>query len=253
MSTVLVTGGTGTLGRHLVARLCDKHEVRVLSRRPGAGTHVGDLVTGAGLADAAAGADIIVHAASDFRSMGRVDLAQTEQLLRHATNVSHLLYVSIVGIDHIPMRYYRNKLACEDLIAKSGVPHTIQRATQFHELIAWILHTVEGWPIAPLPLDFLFQPVAAADVATHLAALVDTPPQGRAPDFGGPETQPLSQLLATWLRTHPGPRHPLNLPLPGKTAAAFRAGRNTCTPHPTQPWSEYLATTPPPAYTLRRH
>jgi hypothetical protein len=60
---------------------------------------------------------------------------------------------SIVGIDAIQYRYYRRKLECEQIIERSNIPHTILRATQFHELIDWILTTLGRWPLVPLPLD----------------------------------------------------------------------------------------------------
>ncbi|MEV0298545.1 hypothetical protein [Nocardia sp. NPDC050710] len=119
----------------------------------------------------------------------------TEHLLAAATGVEHIVHPSIVGIDRIPFRYYRNKLACERLIEASGLPYTIVRATQFHELIAFGLHTAGRWPIAPLPLDFQFQPVASAEVANRVAELSEHAPTGRAPDFGCPEVLTLEQLI----------------------------------------------------------
>ncbi|NEW46544.1 SDR family oxidoreductase [Nocardia cyriacigeorgica] len=254
MSTVLITGGTGALGKLIAERLrSTDHEIRVLSRRPGAGTHVGDLQTGAGVAEAAAGADLIVHAATDFRASGRHDLRQTDNLLAAARDARHLLYVSIVGINRIPLAYYQRKLDCERLIIDSGVPHTILRATQFHELIAFILGTVDRWPVAPLPLDFRFQPVAAADVATRVTELIAGAPLGRAPDFGGPELFTLAQLTDTWRAAYGRPRHPIRIPIPGRAARAYRAGSNTCPDHRDgkQTWAEYLAAHPATAYRLR--
>ena len=254
MSTVLVTGGTGTLGRQVVAGLTQRgHEVRVLSRRPGAGTHVGELRPGDGVAAAAEGAEVIVHAASDFRKFGAPDAEQTRQLLAAAPGVRQLLYVSIVGIDRIPFRYYRNKLACEQLITDSGVPHTILRATQFHDLVATVLSGVRRLPVAPLPLDFRFQSVDTTDVAARLAELAEGAPQGRAADFGGPEVLTLRVMIRTWQQYRGGPRRVVSLPLPGTIAAGFRAGDNTCPDHPdgTRSWADYLATDPGPAYHLR--
>ncbi|MEV6427719.1 SDR family oxidoreductase [Nocardia sp. NPDC051463] len=254
MSTALVTGGTGVLGKLVVDRLRERgHDVRVLSRRPGAGTHVGDLRTGAGVAEAAAGAALIVHAASDFRRVGRPDIAQTEHLLAAATGASHLLYVSIVGIDRIPFAYYRNKLACEQLITGSDVPHTILRATQFHELIAFALQAVERLPLAPLPVDFRFQPVAAADVATRIADLIDGEPLGRAPDFGGPEVQTLAELLEVWRAFRARPRRTIRIPVPGRVGRAYRNGDNTCPDHTegTETWQRFVASAPVSAYTAK--
>lgn len=256
MGTFLVTGGTGVLGRFVVERLREQgHDVRVLSRRAGAGTHVGDLETGAGLAEAVAGVDGIVHAASEARKIGRTDMTQTDNVIRaaRAAGVGNLVYVSIVGIDRIPFRYYRNKLACEKRIVDSGVPHTILRATQFHELLASVLFTVGKLPIVPLPLNFRFQPVAAADVAVRAAELVAGPPLGFAPDFGGPEVLTLRQLADTWRIGQPRPRRIIGVPLPGRIARGFRAGDNTCPDHAegTRTWAAYLAATSTDPYAAR--
>ncbi|WP_067842339.1 SDR family oxidoreductase [Nocardia lijiangensis] len=244
MGNILVAGGTGALGKHIVALLRrEGHDVRVLSRRPGAGTHVGDLRTGEGVAEAVAGVDAVVHAASDFRKSGGPDVEQTRNLLAAATGVDHLLYISIVGIERIPYRYYRNKLACEQLITESAVPHTILRATQFHELIAAIMYRVERLPIAPLPTDFRFQPVAATDVAARAAELIQGPPLGRATDFGGPEVLTLGELAQTWRTIRSRPRRVVRIPAPGEIARAFREGRNTCPDHTdgTQTWAQFVA------------
>lgn len=254
MRTVLVTGGTGALGRLVVGRLRDQGDVvRVLSRRAGAGTHVGDLKTGAGVADAARGINLIVHAASDTQRFGRTDLEQTVQLLDAARDARHLLYVSIVGIDRIPFGYYRRKLACEQRIASSGIPYTILRATQFHELIAFLLGGAERLPAAPLPLDFRFQTVAAAEVAERVAQLTDDEPAGRMLNFGGPEVLTLKQMATAWIAARGRPRRVVRLPLPGSVARAFREGRNTCPEQATgrQRWTDFVATGPPIPYALK--
>jgi len=240
---ILVTGGTGTLGRPLVQALAERgHEVRVLSRRPGAGTHVGDLATGAGLAAAAAGVDAVVHAASDPR-LGRSDLEQTRRLLTAVPGCRHLLYISIVGVDAIPNRYYQAKLACEKLIAASPVPSTTLRATQFHELLARALRTLERWPAAPLPLAWSFQSVAAAEVAARAAELIDGPPLRRAPDFGGPQVLPVRQIAQVWRAHRGGPRVLVNVRWPGRVYHGFAAGLNTCPEHADgqQTWAEFVA------------
>lgn len=254
MGTVLVTGGTGALGRLVVARLRARGEdVRVLSRRPGPGIHAGDLSTGAGVAEAARGAPVIVHAASDTQRFGRADAEQTRRLLDAAGDASHLLYVSIVGIDRIPFRYYRRKLACEGLIASSGVPYTVLRATQFHELIGSLLRAVERLPLAPLPLDFRFQTIAAVDVADRVTGMIGEAPTGGIVDVGGPEVLTLGQMAGTWRATRDRPRRVVRLPLPGRVARAFREGRNTCPDQVggTQTWPEFVASDPEIPYELK--
>ena len=231
----------------MVKRLSSEaHDVRSLSRRPGAGTHVGDLSSGQGLGTALAGVEVVVHAASDTRRLGRQDEAQTSQLLqavRSAGSVRHVVYISIVGIDRISYAYYNRKLRCEEMIAASGVPHTILRATQFHELIALVLQTAGRLPVVPLPLDFLFQPIAAAETADRLAQLAGAAPAGRVDDIGGPEVRTLDDLVRAWRQQRGRPRRVVRLPLPGKVARGFRAGANTCPDQAvgTTTWEQFLS------------
>lgn len=248
MSVVLVTGGTGTLGQPVVSRLRERgDEVHVLSRRPGAGTHLGDLKTGVGVAEAARGAELVIHAASDT-PFGRADVEQTAHLLDAARDARHLLYVSIVGIDQIPYPYYKRKLACEQRIASSGIPYTILRATQFHELIASVARAVERLPLALLPLDFRFQTVAAADVAERVAELIGGEPSGGILNFGGPEVLSLEQMAEAWKAVRGRPRRVVRLLVPGKVAQGFREGRNTCPEQAAggQSWGEFVAEPPIP-------
>jgi uncharacterized protein YbjT (DUF2867 family) len=244
VTTVLVTGGSGTLGRYVVNRLKDSgHEVRVLSRRPDTGTHQGDLVTGAGVAAAAQGVDSVVHAASDTHHFGRRDVIQTRTLLELIPpETGHFLYVSIVGIDAIPFGYYRRKLRCEELVSDSSVPSTILRATQFHELAAMGFGALERSPIAPLPSGFRLQSVAAREVAERVVDLVGGLPVGRADDFGGPQVLSLATMAEAWRLRRGRPRRFVSLPLPGSTARAFRKGLNTCPlqAEGSQTWEDYL-------------
>ena len=244
MTTILVTGGSGTLGTHVVSRLRHKgHDVRVLSRRPGVGTHRGDLSTGAGVATAVQGASVVVHAASDTRRFGRRDEQQTRRLLAACSGVDHLVYISIVGIDRIPYAYYRAKLRVEEMIASSGVSHSILRATQFHELMELGLGFLSRLPVAPLPLDFRFQPMAAAEAADQLAALALASPAGRVPDIGGPEVLDLATMVGAWRDQRGRLRRTVRLRLPGATARGFRAGLNTCPERAvgTITWPQFLA------------
>jgi uncharacterized protein YbjT (DUF2867 family) len=122
VSVVLVTGGTGTLGTHAVRLLGARgHNVRVLSRRTG-----GDLRTGVGVREAAAGVELVLHAASDpHYRRGAGDPQQTRNLFAACAHVRHLLYVSIVGVHQIPLRYYAHKLECERLVNEGGLSHAL--------------------------------------------------------------------------------------------------------------------------------
>jgi len=142
---VLVTGGTGALGRQVVKRLLDTgHRARILSRRQAEGTTgdwvQGDLVTGAGLELAVKDVDAIVHAASDPlspRKYEATDVLGTRRLLAMAreAGVRHVVYISIVGMEGIAYPYYRSKLAAEEVMRENIVPWSILRATQFHTLM----------------------------------------------------------------------------------------------------------------------
>ncbi len=230
-ATVLVTGGTGRLGGALVARLATGgRDVRVLSRRPGGGRVVGDLDTGAGLDDAVRGAGTVVHAATRAGH----DVAATRRLLDAITVAGerpHLVYVSIVGIEGVPMPYYREKLAVEELVTGSGLPWTIQRATQFHDLLAQIFGYGARLPVLPVLARTPFQPVDVDDVAVRLAELVATGPAGRAPDLGGPQVAPMAEFAREWLAARGKRRVVAQVWLPGGIGRGYRSGAHTAPAH----------------------
>src|SRR5439155_26994379 len=167
---VLVTGGTGRLGRRLVDPLQRAgHSVRQLSRRgTGPGGVRGDLATGLDLTSALAGAELVVHAASDPRGdPWQVDVAGTRRLVEAVdrSRLRHLVYISIVGVDRIPYGYYRAKFAAEQVLLASGLPITLLRITQFHDLVDELLGTARRGPILPVPMGWRVQPVDVADAA----------------------------------------------------------------------------------------
>ncbi|MGY6652790.1 SDR family oxidoreductase [Amycolatopsis sp. TRM77291] len=228
---ILVTGGTGDLGREVVRRLvAGGRPVRIMSRRPRPADEPNgwarcDLKTGDGLAEAVDGVSAIVHCAS---TLGRGDEQVTRNLVEAAKRAGgpHLVYISIVGIDVIRFFYYDEKLACEKVIEESGLPWTVLRATQFHELVARMSSAQRRLPVTIVPSGFRFQPVSTGDVADRLVALVSGPPSGRAPDLGGPEVRSARDLAEAYQRSA-GRRKPIvSLWLPGKAARAFRAGGN---------------------------
>jgi uncharacterized protein YbjT (DUF2867 family) len=96
------------------------------------------------------------------------------------------VYVSIVGVDRIPYGYYRAKLATETVVEESGLPWTILRATQFHDLIRRIAGVLAKSPVVPVPAGVRFQPVDVHEVAARVVELATGTPAGRVDDMGGP-------------------------------------------------------------------
>src|ERR671917_121488 len=152
---VVVTGGSGALGREVVSRLRDRRIRTVAaSRRTGF-----DLATGEGVREVLADADVIVHAATNFR-FRKVDLDGTRRIIRilqERSQPPHLIYVSIVGVDRNPFPYHRAKYACELVLERSGLPVTVVRATQFHVRVRSTAEPIARLPVALVPEGLAFQ------------------------------------------------------------------------------------------------
>src|SRR3712207_3911972 len=235
-ASILVTGGTGTLGRLVVPRLRDTGcDVRVLSRsRREGGEGIafvsGDLATGEGIDAAVAGTEIIVHLAGEMKG----DEAKARHLVQAASRAGarHLVYISVVGADRIPVvsgidramfGYFASKRAAEQVVADSGLPWTTLRATQFHDLLLMVAQQMTKLPVIPVPAGFRFQPVDAGEVAARLVELTLGEPSGLVPDMGGPRVYSAAELLRSYLRATKRRRPIVPVWVPGKAARAFRA------------------------------
>lgn len=239
MSSILVTGGTGGLGRPTVERLrAAGHDVRVLSRTEGEGRVVGDLTTGAGLDAALDGIDTVMHLATNRRK----DTPATVRLLEAARGVDHFVFISIVGVDRIPYSYYRDKVETERAIEESGIPFTILRATQFHDFVGEFLALQRKWPVLVAP-RVPVNTIRIEEVADRLVELAEHAPAGRVPDIGGPEHLSIRDCVDEWQRAHGTRKRVWSIRIPGKIGAAFAAG-NHMAPLPgygTGTFAEYAA------------
>jgi uncharacterized protein YbjT (DUF2867 family) len=253
---VLVTGGTGTLGQLVVPRLmaagCD---VRVLSRRQqdtvdGIEFVTGDLSTGEGIDAAVDGAAVIVHCAGSAK--GDEDKASTLVEAASRAGAAHLVYISVVGAERIPVvsgvdramfGYFAAKRAAELIVAESGLPFTTLRATQFHNLTLLAIQQVAKLPVVPSPSGFRFQPVDADEVAARLVELALGTPSGLVPELGGPRAYTMTELIRSYLRATHQNRPILSMRMPGKAAAAIRAGANLTLEHAAgrRSWEDFLA------------
>jgi uncharacterized protein YbjT (DUF2867 family) len=262
-SPILVTGGTGTLGRLVVAGLRDAgRDVRVLSRgrlqsaedlgqgATGIEFVTGDLATGEGIDAVVDGTEIIVHCAGGAKG----DEDKARHLVRAASRAGarHLVYISVVGDDRIPIAsgvdramfgYFGSKLAAERIVADSGVPWTTLHATQFYDLTLMTAQQMAKLPLIPIPAGFRFQPIDAGEVAARLVELALGTPAGLVPDMAGPRVYEMAELLRGYLRAV-GKHRPLcPVWLPGKAAHALRAGANLAPDRAVgrRTWEDFLA------------
>jgi uncharacterized protein YbjT (DUF2867 family) len=228
-SPILVTGGTGTLGRHIVPLLREAgRDVRVLSRQShGSGDGVeyvtGDLLKGEGIESAVAGADVILHCAGGPKG----DDEATRNLVRVASRagVQHVVYISVIGADRLPLGYFRSKLGAERALDDSGLPWTTLRAAQFHDFVLTVAEKMAKLPVIPVP-TIRFQPVDAGEVAVRLVELTLGKPTGLVPDIAGPKVYGMADLVRGYLQARGKRRLIVPLRLPGKAGRAYRAGEN---------------------------
>jgi uncharacterized protein YbjT (DUF2867 family) len=258
MRHILVTGGTGTLGSHVVPQLRDAGcSVRVLSRHShdaaeGIEYVASDLTTGEGAEAAVAGIDVIVHLAGSQKG----DEVKTLNLVRAASRVGtpHLVYISVVGADRIPVvsgvdramfGYFASKRAAERVVADSGLPWTTLRATQFHELSLLTLQALAKAPVAPVPAGFRFQPIDAGEAAARLVELALGAPSGLVSDIGGPKVYTMDEMFRAYLRAAGKRRIILPVWIPGKAARAIRSGANLAPERAVgrRTWEQFLAAT----------
>jgi uncharacterized protein YbjT (DUF2867 family) len=211
---IVVIGGTGLIGSKTVAILRQGgHEVVAASPKSGI-----NAVTGEGLKEAMAGAQVVVDLANSpsFENKAVLEFFETSgrNLLaaEAAAGVGHHVALSIVGTDRTPDNgYFRAKVAQEKLIEAAGIPYTIVRATQFMEFLGAIAaSSADGNTVRLSP--GLFQPIAADDVAAIVADVAQAAPQNGIVDIAGPEGAPFNEIIARYLKAVGDPREVVSDP-----------------------------------------
>lgn len=246
-SPVLVTGGTGRLGRSVVARLVEAgQDVRVLARRqrdtqPQVTFFTGDLRQVEGIDAAVRGAGVIINCATSTKG----DAEVTTNLVTAAAKVGspHFVQPSIVGIDSVAQwGYVKTKLKVERIVENCGLPWTILRVTQFYTYCFENSRKLAKFPlVAPVPGGFRVQPVDSREVAARLVELALGEPAGRAPDMSGPEISSWKDLFRSYLKaTH---QRKLVVPMPVPGSKAVRHGALLPPPGHTEggrTWDQFL-------------
>jgi uncharacterized protein YbjT (DUF2867 family) len=201
---IVVIGGSGLIGTKLVNKLRPLgHEVVAASPSSGVNT-----ITGEGLAEALAGAQVVVDVANSpswedkavldfFETSGRNLLAAEA-----AAGVGHHIALSVVGTERLlASGYFRAKMAQETLIKASPVPYTIVRATQFFEFVGGIAQSAtDGQTVRLSPA--LVQPIVSDDVAAALVQVVVGTPLNGTVELAGPERLRLDELVRQFLTAH---------------------------------------------------
>ncbi|MEO6115171.1 MAG: NAD(P)H-binding protein [Pseudolysinimonas sp.] len=247
---IAVAGGTGSVGAHVVDVLRERgHEPVVIARSTGV-----DVVTGAGLADALTGVEVLIDALSLLTQKADPAIAFFGTTTRHlldaekAAGVKHHVLLGIVGSQKSDYGYYLGKMAQERLVHAGEVPWTEVRATQFHEFAQQIYGIARIGPIVLAP-NGRVQPIAAREVAERLVDLAVGAPSGLVAELAGPREENLSRMVRDAARAA-GKRAPvLGVPAPGPGGKAMRDG--TLLPDPTlsrpaqlgtQTFDQWLAT-----------
>lgn len=194
---IVVIGGTGLIGSKLV-KLLRRRGQEVLAASPDSGVNT---LTGEGLAEVLAGAQVVVDLANspsfeDAAVLRFFETAGRNLLAAEATaGVRHHVALSVVGADRLPESgYLRAKLAQERLIETSGIPYTILRSTQFFEFMARIADSATDGSQVRLPTA-LVQPIVSDDVVAVLADLVLGPPVNGRVEVAGPDKFQLDDLV----------------------------------------------------------
>ena len=224
---VAVAGGTGLIGTKVLQQLRSRGvDSRSISRSSGV-----DLQSGAGLARALSGVEVVIDVTNIETNSGRKAraffCATAENLQREgaASGVQRIITLSIVGVDRVPLGYYQGKLLQESVTQRGPVPSTIVRSTQFHEFAHQTLRRFRYGAIAVIP-RMQVQPCAAEEVA---AVVVDTALDKatigtRLREFAGPTPESLIDMTRRYAARQRGRPRMIDVRLPGAGGTAMATG-----------------------------
>lgn len=254
MKKILITGGTGNLGKVIVNFLI-KNGLKVsvltsheeISNSTSINFIKGDLTNKESLIDLKNKFDIIIHCASNALDSDIVDIKGSQNLLDTVVqdNIKHFIYISIVGVDKSSFKYYQNKYSVENFIKKSDIPYTIIRATQFHDLVLQrIIKPLDEEKGTKLfvPENLRFQSIDKKDIAKKVYEIMEQDPKNETINIGGPEILTLDKMLDIYLTLLNRDELTESVPPKSDLQKIFTTGINLCpeNKYGTITWNNYL-------------
>ncbi|MBU3026387.1 SDR family oxidoreductase [Zobellia galactanivorans] len=236
---ILLTGGTGKLGKNLIEFLSEENFfIDVLTRNANKPpkekvTYINaDFCQPKSLQVLKSDYYAIVHCASNPKNAEEVDIKGTTNLIERLRNqkVENFIYISIVGIDKTDFPYYKSKLRTEEIIKKSGLPYTILRVTQFHDFVYnRILNAgiVQAETLA-VPQGLKFQSIDLTDVCEEILNMLKNKPLNNVLEIGGPKILSIDEILNAYVQIIAPDKKVSMIPAQNEFQKLFTTGINTC-------------------------
>lgn len=247
---ILVTGSSGRLGR-VLCRLLQAEQIAFVGttrqqNKTNDNTRFLDLDKPQSIPQAIQGIDTIVHLASDTkRFKAQTDIGGTKALLQAAKDagIKHFIYISIVGVDKMPLKYYQTKLQTEVLVAQSGIPYSILRTTQYYYFVEQLCQAYLRLPLTFFPKQILVQPMDEAVAAQQIIEIYKKAPSNGITEIGGRTVFRMGDLAKDWITARRKSVWVLGIPTWGKALKAGANGALTCPDHAIDAglsWKEWL-------------
>lgn len=246
---ILLTGGTGTLGRHVLPSSAPPatayaYSAATPTRRKTASSTSPATFSRVKAETASSPPSTGPRSSSTSPAGPKGDEVATRNLVRAASRagVKHLVFISVIAADRVPLGYFTSKLAAEEAVTASGLPWTILRAAQFHDLLLTVVQKMAKLPVIPVP-GLRLQPVDSREVAARLVELTLDKPAGLVPDLAGPKVYESADAIRAYLRASGRKRPLVPVRMPGKAGRVYRADGNLSlegTDLGTRTWEDFL-------------